>query len=359
MPPEKVQLVKDAYSAADWFFALPQIQKRKCRRLVGEGEKFVGYAGQPGREWWQIRRYALPLPFPWPTDEDPDEVKESTPAESSGTAAATGEASPVRMKSSEVDVGGGESPAERFRSKTSELYDLLELISKLLLTAIAIALDIDPNRFLELLDQSPLPEGRFGSDVWRFYKYLSGPERQKQPNPQAAMQPSCGTHADLGLVTVSPRGSVPGLTLLDEALTQWVDAESNALPHHFVAFVGETMGLLTGGYLRAPLHHVNEFFLSNVCRYSAPFFCRARPEAVLPKETEPFFAPPADLFELSTEQPSSVRNRVFRWPSKSKITPPPAFSCEPAVTVRDFMERIVFMERPWRPQSVKESISDY
>jgi isopenicillin N synthase-like dioxygenase len=66
-----------------------------------------------------------------------------------------------------------------------------------------------------------------------------------------------GSHADPGLLTVTPCSEVPGLELLDQATLSWVDIE--ALPeaaHSLVLFTGDGVEEFTGGAWRATTHRV-------------------------------------------------------------------------------------------------------
>eukprot|EP00741_Cyanophora_paradoxa_P020207 tig00000219_g19506.t1 len=328
--PDQVAVVREAHAAAGAFFARPAEEKRPRKLLVSPGsgsEKFVGWTGQPGREWFQVRRHSLrAAPFPWP----------------------------------EGDGG-------RLESALTALFRLLDSISRGVLTLIAEGLSLPPATFTDLLDPiDPFPDDAYGSDVMRLYQYHSQAEKRRRaaiaekrataalkaregaggaggedpageyasdyatPLPPrdargpaavaaAFAAPACGVHADLGLVTVSPPSSSPGLVVLDPSVQAWVDVESNAGEAQFSVFVGETLGLLTNGALRATLHYVNDATIPEAeARYSCPYFCRGRPGAPLP------------ALQLGGELAGAG---------------PPAIS--PA-TVADFMATI-FADRPWRP----------
>mmetsp|Transcript_27467 Transcript_27467/g.42879 ORF Transcript_27467/g.42879 Transcript_27467/m.42879 type:complete len:159 (+) Transcript_27467:83-559(+) len=91
----------------------------------------------------------------------------------------------------------------------------------------------------------------------------------------------------------------------------------------FVLFAGETLGRLTGGKIRAPLHYVDERILG-VPRISFPFFMRARPDAL--------------------------------------IQGPPGNQLQADIRVGDFMEKVVLSQRPWvRPktQSWRSSLTNW
>ena len=59
--------------------------------------------------------------------------------------------------------------------------------------------------------------------------------------------------------------------------------EEDLKVNEIIVFAGETLGLLTNGIVRAPLHYVAPLAEMSSCNYrcSMPFFLRARPEAML------------------------------------------------------------------------------
>jgi hypothetical protein len=101
--------------------------------------------------------------------------------------------------------------------------------------------------------------------------------------------PACGLHADIGLLTLSPRADLPGLTVLDSsewgeplhpvrgsmlteihlchacschAISKWrmeTPGQGGCTPSAAcTVFAGECLGLWTDGKITAPLHFVDE-----------------------------------------------------------------------------------------------------
>ncbi|RLN71277.1 hypothetical protein BBJ28_00015099 [Nothophytophthora sp. Chile5] len=212
---------------------------------------------------------------------------------------------------------------KQFGEELLRLLELLDDVARDCMKAVCEVLNIDERWLLEdLLDDRTRPTPDFagpkdpsyqyGASVLRIYNY-----RNKTPvaNGQAAPvadpnDHSCGVHADLGLVTVSPLATVPGLQIWSLERMLWADVEEDATALHFSVFAGETLGLLTHGVITAPLHRVPPICVDAEAerRMSMPYFLRVKPEACLnPK------APPAEQ-----------------------------------ITCRDFMEDMLFKKRPWR-----------
>ena len=118
----------------------------------------------------------------------------------------------------------------------------------------------------------------FGASVLRVYSY------DPQTEPQ---QPTgCGIHADLGLLTLAPRATHAGLRLWQPQTQEWVNVEENTQENQCILFAGETLGLLSNGLIRAPLHCVSYASEDGQQsrRMSMPFFLRAKPSAKLPDQ---------------------------------------------------------------------------
>ena len=129
----------------------------------------------------------------------------------------------------------------------------------------------------------------------RVYRY-SRPAGGLAPGLRTA---ATSAHADVGLLTLAPLSTVPGLVLLSPCGRHWVDCEGEEEGRRgpcagggqrFVCFLGEAgarllagagVGVGVGGaaVLRAPVHFVLERGSSP--RYSAPFFLRAPSSALL------------------------------------------------------------------------------
>uniref|UniRef100_K3WU97 Isopenicillin N synthase-like Fe(2+) 2OG dioxygenase domain-containing protein n=1 Tax=Globisporangium ultimum (strain ATCC 200006 / CBS 805.95 / DAOM BR144) TaxID=431595 RepID=K3WU97_GLOUD len=98
----------------------------------------------------------------------------------------------------------------------------------------------------------------------------------------------------------------------------WSDVEEDAKSIHFSVFAGETLGLITNGLIKAPLHRVPAICVDSEenRRMSMPYFLRVRPEKCLNPRAEP----------------------------------------AAQLTCRDFMEDMVFKKRPWRRDENKKNL---
>jgi hypothetical protein len=222
-----------------------------------------------------------------------------------------------------VDTG---PDAVKFAQDMLVLMELLDDVARDCMRAICEVLGLDEEWVIgELLDdRTPPPtsedqvasedkSNQYGASVLRVYNYRNKVNAPPDDN-------SCGVHADLGLVTVSPVATVPGLQMWNLERMLWADVEENVTALHFSVFAGETLGVLTNGGITAPLHRVPGIVVDSEAerRMSMPYFLRARPEKCL--------------------NPGS----------------PP----ETHTSCRDFMEDKIFKTRPWRRED-KTSAPDY
>ncbi|KDO30905.1 hypothetical protein SPRG_04808 [Saprolegnia parasitica CBS 223.65] len=257
--------------------------------LVSKG-RYVGFNGDATREYLQMRR----------------------PLAASGT---------VWPRPYFVDA-----KQEDFAAQMLSLLNLLDGIGRDCMEAVCNILNIDRDwMFHELLDSDAPPPAsdadvtttdltrRYGASVLRIYNYKNKKGEFVDPN-RLDINMSCGSHADLGLVTVSPCATVPGLQMWNLDRMLWTDVEADADVIHFSVFAGETLAYITNGLISAPLHRVPATVVDDELsrRMSMPYFLRATPQSILN-------------------------------PSRPKGTP--------ALTTRDFMEDVVFKKRPWRRDS--------
>ncbi|CAK4080089.1 unnamed protein product [Aphanomyces euteiches] len=268
--------------------ATPPVEKPR-KLLVSRG-RYVGFSCDPNREYLQMRRPLKHAGTVWPRPYF------STPE------------------------------AAQFAQDMLQLFNVLDGIGHDCMEAICDVLAMDRSWiFNELLDDpSPPPTSadevtntdmscRYGASVLRIYNYRNKKGENLDPK-RLDINASCGSHADLGLVTVSPCATVPGLQMWNLDRMAWTDVECDATELHFSVFAGETLGVITNGLIRAPLHRVPATVVEDETkrRMSMPFFLRARPHAC-----------------LNPNRPAGVA----------------------ALTVRDFMEDMVFKTRPWRRES--------
>ncbi|ETV72693.1 hypothetical protein, variant 1 [Aphanomyces astaci] len=221
-----------------------------------------------------------------------------------------------------------ETNQAEFATNLLKLLNVLDTVGRDCMEAVCAVLNIDRSFvFNELLDDVSAPPTsaadvtatdpscRYGASVLRVYNYRNKKaDVHTADNRRMDLHMSCGSHADLGLVTVSPCATVPGLQMWNLDRMLWTDVESDASPLHFSVFAGETLGYLTNGLIQAPLHRVPATVVADEAsrRMSMPYFLRARPEACLN-------------------------------PTRSADVAP--------LTVRDLMEERIFKSRPWRRES--------
>jgi hypothetical protein len=129
------------------------------------------------------------------------------------------------------------------------------------------------------------------ADVMRMYRYA----RPDGLPPGGLRRAATSAHSDVGLLTISPLSTQPGLVVLSPCGSKWIDVEGVALRSssggmRFIVFLGEAGARLLAdgpqqpeaGLLRAPVHFVLEKE-GGVKRFSAPFFLRAPGTALLSK----------------------------------------------------------------------------
>ncbi|GAB9471660.1 Wd domain-containing protein [Globisporangium polare] len=260
--------------------------------IVSKG-RFVGFSADRNREYLQLRRPVAASGTVWP---------------------------PAYFAENKA-----------FAMQMLDLMDLLDGIARDCMRAVCEILNIDEQWMLnELLDDiTPAltsedqvtgprdPSNQYGPSVLRIYNYRN---KAVPGNCNAPLHPddhSCGVHADLGLVTVSPVATVPGLQMWNLERMSWSDVEQDAKAIHFSVFAGETLGFLSNGLIKAPLHRVPAICVNSEAerRMSMPYFLRAQPEKCLNPRADP-----------ATQ-----------------------------ITCRDFMEDMVFKVRPWRRDESKKN----
>ena len=207
-----------------------------------------------------------------------------------------------------------------------------------------------------------------GAEVMRVYRYL---RRPGGPAPGIA-HAATGLHVDMGLLTLSPAATLPGLALLHPSGGRWVDAEAGARAGHYFAFAGECLPRLVAlskrptapagaagpasvspcehcllaatapvppPQLRAPLHFVDERYCGTP-RFSFPFFLRARPDARLLAPLAAAAEAPAEA-EGCSSCPPPVHS------PKSAAPDSGAAAAAAAVIAGTFVHDTVLHRRPW------------
>lgn len=84
-------------------------------------------------------------------------------------------------------------------------------------------------------------------------------------------------HCDLGLLTLAPRASAPGLVIQDTHTLEWLRVEELMAEDEALLFGGSTLSEIGGP---TPLPH--KVARQGQLRFSAPYFCRATPHVALP-----------------------------------------------------------------------------
>ncbi len=170
----------------------------------------------------------------------------------------------------EGDVVPNVEPAEvpAFTPTFYRLFDELDRVATTLLTSVGVYLG-KPGGFFEDFT-------RGGNSIIRVIHY---PPLGDDVEPGAVR---AAAHEDINLMTVLPVATEPGLQLMTREGT-WIDVQTP--PNVMVCDSGDMMQLLTGGRLRSTTHRVvNPPGNSNRSRYSMPFFCHPRADAVLQDE---------------------------------------------------------------------------
>ena len=232
------------YKALPAFFAQPTPTKAALHCRVGRDAHDHAYAGtgaDSGREWLQLRR-RYDSGGTAPTHE---------PCVPDGTPAAFG-----------------------------STYEALRKLAGACLRAIATALGADPVEWLALCDlgDTSTPPAAApghahrtaGPSVLRLYRYYT-----------EGRGSGCHAHSDLGLFTLSPCPTRPGLLVYDTEGLEWYEAEGDLDTREITLFAGEQLAYLAHGAVTAPLHRVPPTPADGATRFSIPFFARAHPEVRL------------------------------------------------------------------------------
>eukprot|EP00927_Polykrikos_kofoidii_P042206 TRINITY_DN36065_c0_g1_i1.p1 TRINITY_DN36065_c0_g1~~TRINITY_DN36065_c0_g1_i1.p1 ORF type:complete len:627 (+),score=98.49 TRINITY_DN36065_c0_g1_i1:45-1925(+) len=227
--------------------------KRSCR-LQFDGDRFVGYGFDEGREWMQLRQGVEDgKRFAWPDDGMPE--------------------------------------GRAVRAAMINAFAKTDAVARVLWAAVCESLCLSKSASNCLDD----PAEKFGASVMRVFIYKDMPSEARDQGSS-----SCGPHADMGLLTVSPPSTQPSLELLHPRTGVTVTPEDGLRPHEWLVFPGESLAFLSNGAIAAPLHRVPwiERLSGQLRRCSAPFFLRA--------------APNAELVPLGGGEPMTCRNLMER-----------------------------------------------
>lgn len=335
---QEMAIVRKANESAAKYFEMSQRHSewaRKCKYVCGDGtDKWVGYANpwfnkktgeRAARRWFQIRQggffdqsylseFVNSIYSQTDVEEDRDQLTLMNEVHS------TEDAENLQI-------------FHEFMQDLQALFNLQKQLGDAMFRSF-LELAFADNRDLFDLGVKMLEyrkhediaaQKALGSDVLRAYQYFR-PATATKPTIQ---QCATGIHADMGLLTISPRANRPGLRVVDPCQGSWKDVETEQPENTMNVFVGEIFSKVFQHFdpvpPRAVIHYVAEEEMG-VARYSFPFFLRGIPESIIP------------------ELPSK---------SKSKSTP--------RDTVKSYMEEQVLANRVWRGKrgGPKVPSSDY
>ena len=114
-------------------------------------------------------------------------------------------------------------------------------------------------------------------------------------------------HCDLGLLTLAPRATLPGLLVQDVGRGEWVAVEELMECDEAILFAGSTLAEMGGP---APLPH--KVSRQGAPRLSAPYFCRASPHVPMPQLAVPLAALHASAHNGASPEATPVTKPVAR-----------------------------------------------
>lgn len=282
-----------------------------------DGDRYVGWTRDSAREWLQMRvarEQGQTIPLLWP---------EGFPVE--------------------------------HRENLAAAVELLTTVTERLFEEIGVQLKLGSRTYLRNLCTGGDKGGSsVGSSVCRQFVYLDQrPPSQRPvpaPAPAGGLEPvraapvyprsSSGSHADMGLLTLSPCSTIPALNLLNPLSHDVMYPEQGLGPNEWVLFAGETLSFLTAGALQAPIHSVPQVdrwqltrdrgseganaFRPPPLRRSMPLFLRADPEMhLLPLRDLPSESTLTDVPHIQEKFPvrPSKPEKLPLLPSKLEIPP--------------------------------------
>eukprot|EP00027_Filamoeba_sp_ATCC50430_P013999 CAMPEP_0168570670 /NCGR_PEP_ID=MMETSP0413-20121227/16870_1 /TAXON_ID=136452 /ORGANISM="Filamoeba nolandi, Strain NC-AS-23-1" /LENGTH=257 /DNA_ID=CAMNT_0008603359 /DNA_START=145 /DNA_END=918 /DNA_ORIENTATION=+ len=166
-------------------------------------------------------------------------------------------------------------PIEGFQQTTREFYNTMNSIGAVILKCVALALKASPQALYDLMDPPTLPTGQYSSNTIRMFNYFN------KPNTDLPAK----DHNDLGLLTIIPKSTIPGLEVLsmcEDCVYGWVNPEMKQQATDLVILAGETLSAACGGNFMAGIHRVvhNENYYGQ-SRISLPFLMKPYNEATL------------------------------------------------------------------------------
>lgn len=240
---EAADVAQKSYEAMRQMVSTLSDEQKRTWRTKFDGDRYVGFASDPGREWIQLRGGMKDLSnFSWP-----------------------------------------ESVLQHHRDILA-LFDCAEAVALVICDLLLQAFASKDACSLEKLLGTQESAHVFGASVQRLFAYF---DRAKSKGFLWSSAP----HADMGLVTVAPPSTRPSLQLWSPRTGRLSYPEDGLPPNEWVVFAGEAIAFLTGNAVQAPLHAVppvmppesttGQSGKSGKRRCSAPFFLRAAPDALL------------------------------------------------------------------------------
>ncbi len=232
-------LLEQAYSLSETYFALPDEEKLKCDSGDGGQRGYTAFGREHAKdsthadlkEFWHVgREFAAgdPLGKIYPANRWPDR------------------------------------PAE-FRTTFLALYHALEEAGQVMLEALAPSLGLNEGYFHALAVN--------GNSILRLLHYPPVPDGVEPSVMRAA------AHEDINLITLLVAASSSGLELLD-CDGKWLPVEGSR--NAVIVDAGDMLARICNDHIPATTHRVvNPLGGPNVSRYSMPFFMHPRSDAVL------------------------------------------------------------------------------
>ncbi len=143
-------------------------------------------------------------------------------------------------------------PIDDFRETVIEYIERLTELGQVLMSGIAISLNLDADFFRKDLNADPIV-------LFRIFHY---PPLMSESDDLW----SVGEHTDYGLLTILKQDQTGGLQVKSQG--QWVEAPP--IPGSFVCNIGDILDRMTGGLYRSTPHRVRN--RGERGRYSFPFF---------------------------------------------------------------------------------------
>jgi hypothetical protein len=220
-----------AYNSVLLFHSTIPLKDKKHTFERFDGDRYMGWTRDCSREWLQMR-----------VSRKPD--------------GSTG-----------VRLLWPESFPKEHRENLAAATEILTSVTENIFEEIGVQLKLGSRKYLrDLCTGRGKGRGTVGSSVCRQFVYLDQrlPRQQTESSgvtdslPAASLAPrfASGSHADMGLLTLSPCSTIPALNLLNPYSHDMMYPEQGLGPNEWVLFAGETLSFLTGGAVQAPIHSV-------------------------------------------------------------------------------------------------------